>query len=297
MQRGAIFRALRSFRAALVALAVLWALSPSASADDSGEKKQDILFSELPAHTVGDAPFTLVARATSGLPVTFELVSGPAVLDGRTIRLTNVPGLVIVRAVQGGNDAFLPAAAAERAFAVNGRPSAPTILSQPMGSRAGIGDIIMLSVEVSGEPKPALQWRKDGSPIPGATETRFTVASAAAADAGDYDVVASNALGSVTSERAHVGIGRRSQTISFQSATSATAGQPVMLNANASSGLPVIFSVVSGMAVINGSAMTPSQGGTVVIQASQPGNSSYEAAATVTQTFLVTPSPNGQHIP
>jgi hypothetical protein len=43
--------------------------------------------------------------------------------------------------------------------------------------------------------------------------------------------------------------------------------------------------------------MTPSQGGTVVIQASQPGNSSYEAAATVTQTFLVTPSPNGQHIP
>jgi hypothetical protein len=287
---------MRCLRAALAALAVISALVPRASAQDA-RRKQDIVFSELPPRTVGDAPFTVSARATSGLPVTLELVSGPAVLDGKILKLTNMPGLVIIRASQEGNDSFLPASPAERAFPVNAKPSAPVILSQPAGARAGIGDIIMLSVDASGVPKPSLQWRKDGAPIPGATNRRLTIASATAADAGDYDAVASNSMGSATSEPARVAVGKRTQTISFQGTTSATAGQTVMLVANASSGLPVRFDVVSGLAVVNGTVMTSSLGGTVVIQASQGGDSTYDAAAPVTQTFLITAGLNGQHLP
>jgi hypothetical protein len=296
MGQGAISRWMRPLWAALSALALLSALAPGASAQDA-RKKQEIVFSELPARNVGDAPFALAAKATSGLPVTFELVSGPAVLDGRTLRLTNDPGLVIVRAAQAGNDAFQPALAAERAFAVNGRPSAPVILSQPRGIRAGIGEIIVLSVEASGEPKPAYQWRRDGSPVPGATDKRLAVAPATLGDAGSYDVTVSNSVGSVTSERATVVVGKRSQTITFQGSTTATAGQSIALLANASSGLPVKFDVISGLAVINGTAMTPTQGGSVVIQASQPGDAAYEAAAPVTQAFFVTVGLSGQHLP
>jgi hypothetical protein len=58
----------------------------------------------------------------------------------------------------------------------------------------------------------------------------------------------------------------------------------------------VQFSLLSGTATLNGSMMTP-QGGTVVIQASQPGDATYEAAAPVTQTYVVGPGPNGQHTP
>jgi len=279
----------------LAALAVLSSAAPRASAED-GRRKQDILFAELPARTVDDAPFDLAAKATSGLPVAFELVSGPASLDGRRIKLTGAPGLVIVRASQGGNAAFLPAVGAERAFSVSARASAPAIVAQPVGVRVSIGEIVALSVQASGEPAPALQWRRDGAPVTGATDSRFTLASATPADAGAYDVVASNRLGSATSERALVTVGKRAQSISFQAPEYATSGQPVLLSASASSGLPVRLEVVSGTAILNGSMMT-SQGGTVVVQASQQGDASYEAAVPVTRTFVIGPGPNGQRTP
>jgi hypothetical protein len=284
------------FRSALAALALAAALVPSVSAQDS-RKKQDILFPELPARNVGDAPFLLAARSTSGLPVVFEVVSGPAVLDGKTLKLRGATGLVIVRATQAGNGTFLAAMPTERAFAVNGRPVAPSILSQPTGGQAGIGEILALSVQASGEPKPTFQWRRDGTPIPGATDSRLTVASVTAGDGGAYDVVVSNTMGSVTSERANVSVGKRSQTISFQGSANPVAGQAINLTANASSGLPVRFDVISGIAVISGSTLTCTQGGTVVVQASQSGDSNYSAAAPVTQTFLVTSIGNAQRFP
>jgi hypothetical protein len=278
----------------LAALSLLPFLAPRAAADDA-RRKQQIQFAELPARSVDDAPFDLAARATSGLPVTFELVSGPAVLDGRNVRLTGEPGLVVVRAAQAGNAAFLPAVQAERAFAVSRRPVAPAIVVQPMGTRAAIGEIVALAVEATGEPSPALQWRKDGVPVTGANESRLTLASLSAADAGSYDVVATNALGSATSERARVSVGKRAQSISFQGPANATSGQPILLSASASSGLAVRFQLVSGTATLNGSMLTP-QGGTVVVQASQPGDATYEAAS-ATQTYVVGPGPNGQHTP
>jgi hypothetical protein len=296
MGAGAIYRGMRALLGALSAVAFFSALAPAASAQDS-RKKQDIIFPELTSRNLGDAPFTLAAKATSGLPVTFELVSGPAVLDGRTLKLTNTPGLVIVRASQAGNDSFLPATAAERAFTVNDKPSAPVILSQPEDVHAGIGEIIMLSVDASGEPKPSFQWRKDGAPVPGATDRRLTVASATLNDAGAYDVVVSNSVGSATSGPARVAVGKRSQTISFQGSTSVAAGQAVTLLANASSGMPVKFDVISGMAVISGNTLMASQGGTVVVQASQPGDATFEPAANVMQTFFITAGPSGPHIP
>jgi hypothetical protein len=288
-------RGLRAVLPALAVLALFAAAAPRSAGQDS-RRKQEIAFGELPARKVGDAPFDLSAKATSGLPVTFVLVSGPAVLDGRNLRLTDRPGLVVVRATQPGNGVFLPAVSAERAFTVSGRPSAPTITLEPEGSAVGIGDLVLLSADATGEPPPSFQWRKDGNPITGATQRQFSLASAAASDAGTYDVVATNPLGSSTSERARVTVGKRSQTISFQGATSAAAGQPVILNATASSGLPVRFDVVSGTATVNGAVLMSTLGGTVVVQATQAGDSNYEAATPVMQTFIITSGPTGQVI-
>ena len=275
-------RGLRAVLPALAVLALFAAAAPRSAGQDS-RRKQEIAFGELPARKVGDAPFDLSAKATSGLPVTFVLVSGPAVLDGRNLRLTDRPGLVVVRATQPGNGVFLPAVSAERAFTVSGRPSAPTITLEPEGSAVGIGDLVLLSADATGEPPPAFQWQ-------------FSLAAAAASDAGTYEVVATNPLGSSTSERARVTVGKRSQTISFQGATSAAAGQPVILNATASSGLPVRFDVVSGTATVNGTVLMSTLGGTVVVQATQAGDSNYEAATPVMQTFIITSGPTGQVI-
>jgi autotransporter-associated beta strand protein len=60
---------------------------------------------------------TLTASVSSGLPVTFSLVSGPATLSGNTLTLTG-PGTVTVRAEQAGGLNLPAAAPVERTFEV-----------------------------------------------------------------------------------------------------------------------------------------------------------------------------------
>ncbi|MGI4750720.1 MAG: PA14 domain-containing protein [Janthinobacterium lividum] len=82
------------------------------------------------------------------------------------------------------------------------------------------------------------------------------------------------------------------QTITFAAISAKTVGDaPVALAATASSGLAVSFSVVSGPATISGSTLTITGDGTVVVQASQAGNASFNAANTVSQSFVVSPAP------
>lgn len=54
-----------------------------------------------------DAPVALTATATSGLPVTLEIVSGPATLSGNSISFTGT-GTVLVRATQAGDANYAP---------------------------------------------------------------------------------------------------------------------------------------------------------------------------------------------
>jgi hypothetical protein len=284
----------RAARMAGFALAA-W-LVPGASAQD-GARKQEIVLGELPERTVDDAPFEISAKATSGLPVAFRIVDGPAVFDGKKIRLTGTPGLVVVRASQPGDANWLAARDVERAFTVRPRPSAPAFVSGPMGREVGIGERIVLTAEASGEPLPGFQWRKDSVPITGATSRAFEITSAALSDSGSYDVVASNGSGQVTSAPARINVTKRHQSILFQMAvTSVPAGQTVSLNATATSGLPVHVELVSGVASLSGDTVT-SQGGTVVVQADQPGDATFEAALPVTQTFFFTPALGAPHTP
>ena len=151
-------------------------------------------------------------------------------------------------------------------------------------------------MEASGEPPPTFQWRKDAVPITGATASRLTIAPASLSDSGTYDVVVTNATGEAVSSQARVSVTKRHQSISFQGAPNAVAGQPVTLSANASSGLPVRFEIVSGVGILNGDTLT-AQGGTVVVQAIQTGDATFEAAMPVTQTYIFSTTAPGQHPP
>ena len=103
---------------------------------------------------------------------------------------------------------------------------------------------------------------------------------------GDTDYVssASGALAVVVSLVA--------QTITFPAIANHVIGDVAFaLNATASSGLAVAYSVVSGPATLSGSSVTVTGAGTVAIQASQAGNATYAAATAVTQSFAVTLQP------
>ena len=79
---------------------------------------QAISFPEIPTHLTTDAPFQLIATATSGLPVSFEIISGPATIEGSTLTLTGEEGEIIVEATQEGDAQYNPAEAIQNAFMV-----------------------------------------------------------------------------------------------------------------------------------------------------------------------------------
>src|SRR5439155_10218408 len=62
---------------------------------------------------------TLSVTSTSGLPVAYSLVSGPATLSGNVLTITGV-GTVVVKAGQIGNADYNPAPDVTRSFTVQG---------------------------------------------------------------------------------------------------------------------------------------------------------------------------------
>lgn len=178
-----------------------------ASADTTvtaGKLGQTIAVTPVPAQSTTAGPITLNATATSGLPVTFALASGPATLSGNVVTLTGAAGTVVVRASQAGNATYNAAPDATLSFAVSVATSAPRIVAQPTSQVALTGATATFAVVATGSPAPTYQWRKDGATLAGATSANLTLANVATADAAGYDVVVTNSLGAVTSSLARL---------------------------------------------------------------------------------------------
>ncbi|RPE08145.1 T9SS C-terminal target domain-containing protein [Chitinophaga lutea] len=79
---------------------------------------QTITFAGIdPAHA--DGQIALSATASSGLPVSYSILSGPGTITGSTLSFTG-EGTVVVRAAQAGNDNYQEAAQSDRAVLVYG---------------------------------------------------------------------------------------------------------------------------------------------------------------------------------
>lgn len=79
---------------------------------------------------------------------------------------------------------------------------APVIATQPQSQTATAGGSVQFSVTAGGVPTPTYQWYFNGAVFSGATTNTLSFSNARTADAGDYTVVVSNSLGSVTSTKA-----------------------------------------------------------------------------------------------
>ncbi|UOG73407.1 PQQ-dependent sugar dehydrogenase [Hymenobacter tibetensis] len=80
--------------------------------------------------------------------------------------------------------------------------SAPVITTQPSNVAAVPGSSATFTVAATGSAPLAYQWQKNGVNIAGAMGSSYTIASVAAADAGQFRVVVSNGVGTVTSSAA-----------------------------------------------------------------------------------------------
>jgi alpha-tubulin suppressor-like RCC1 family protein len=81
---------------------------------------QSIVFNAIPSKTTTDQPFTVTATASSGLAVSFSIVSpgNLATLNGGTITLSGAPGSVTLQASQAGNSTYDPAPNVFRTFVI-----------------------------------------------------------------------------------------------------------------------------------------------------------------------------------
>jgi pectin methylesterase-like acyl-CoA thioesterase len=76
---------------------------------------------------------------------------------------------------------------------------APLILSQPENIAAAAGEAANLSVKVAAVPDPTYQWLKNGTVIPGATQSTLKLSSIRPGDAARYSVTVTNVSGRVDS--------------------------------------------------------------------------------------------------
>lgn len=83
----------------------------------------------------------------------------------------------------------------------------PTIVAQPSSQNVAPGGSFTLTVNAAGTAPLSYQWRRDETPIAGATGANFSVNNAQPVNAGNYTVVVSNSIGSVTSNPAMITIG------------------------------------------------------------------------------------------
>ncbi|MET0465390.1 MAG: CARDB domain-containing protein [Chitinophagaceae bacterium] len=80
---------------------------------------QTISFPAVGVKTFGDAPFVLTATSSSGLPVSYRIVSGSliATLNGDTVNISRA-GSFVIEAIQPGNDTYSPAIAANQTITI-----------------------------------------------------------------------------------------------------------------------------------------------------------------------------------
>jgi len=249
-------------------------------------QNQTITFPAIANHTFGEAPVALAAAASSGLPVTFNVVSGVASLSSNVLTLAGA-GTVTVQANQAGNSSFNAAPSTNVSFNVAKADQSVTFAVLP--DRAADSPPFSLSAtSSSGLP---VTFNVVSGPASLATNV-VTLLGAGTVIVSASQPGNSNYNAATTVQRSF-NVTAIPQTISFGPLSRQTLGDaPFPVSATADSGLPVGLSIVSGPAVLDGNIVTVTNIGMVVMRAAQPGNASYAPAASVDQSLVVAPGNN-----
>jgi endonuclease/exonuclease/phosphatase family metal-dependent hydrolase len=116
-------------------------------------------------------------------------------------------------------------------IATNGSTSAPAITLQPQSQNVPPGTNVTFSVVATGDPPLSYQWRFNGNSITAASNTNYSITNVQFSDAGNYSVLVTNNVGSVTSSVATLIVG----------IAPAISSQPQSVNTNV--GSTISFSV------------------------------------------------------
>lgn len=237
--------------------------------------EQSISFAPLGNKTFGDTPFSLGASASSNLPVAFEVISGPASLNGNMLTLTGA-GTVVVKASQAGDNNFNAATSVERSFNV-AKAQATLSLSNLNQTYDGNPKLVTVTSNPANLETITITYRQNGNPVNSPL------------NAGSYEVTASLVSDSyeATPVSGTLVVAKATQTIDFQPLQNRVFREPdFTVSATTTSHLDVYFTGSGFCSVVN-ARVHLSGAGTCNITAHQDGNENFETATTVTQSFSV----------
>jgi hypothetical protein len=241
---------------------------------------QSLMFDALTDKTYGDLPFSLSAKATSGLGVTYRVNGSVAIADNRA-SITGA-GSVTVIAQQPGNQNYNPSAEIARTFTIS---KASQRLSITPVSPKTYGDAAFkLSVKTSSGLSPVIEVTSGPARV---EEDLIVLTGAGRVSLRISQPGNENYLAAKDTTQAFA-VAKANQTISFTSLPKATFGDPdITLNAHTSSGLDIIYQLVSGPGSIDTNRLVIKGAGQLIIRATQAGNANYNPATDVTQTLIV----------
>ncbi len=125
-------------------------------------------------------------------------------------------------------------------------------VQQPMGAIVCPGGQVTLVAAATGSGMIDYQWRRNGSPISGATGPSYAIPSAGAGDAGTYDVVATDACGSLPSSPAVVTVQSSPQITAHPAGQTLCAGGSATFSVTAVGPAPLMYQWRKGGIPING---------------------------------------------
>lgn len=115
-------------------------------------------------------------------------------------------------------------------FVVEVQPVAPFFKSQPMPRAVEVGRPVTISAEVESVLAATYHWNLDGSPITGATEPTYSIASFSNSDAGEYTLSVTNSEGtSVSSPAMLIAIEASARLINISTRGIARSGESAMI--------------------------------------------------------------------
>ena len=168
-----------------------------------GQVAPTLTLASIAPQTAGQ---TLRVNAASSSPgaISYDLGTGsPATISGNIITLTG-EGIVTVIARQSATADFAAPASTSTFFAVIAATQ-PTINTQPVSQTVCLHGSLRLTVTAKNA--GGYQWYLDSVAVLGATSSDYNLSAALTSDAGNYTVVVSNEVGSVTSNSATIVVG------------------------------------------------------------------------------------------
>ena len=233
----------------------------------------------VPANqTTAPGQLTFTATATGGSTNGLTWTASTGTFSGNVWTSPTVPGAYTITATSVDE----PSVSVSTTSTISG----PTITTQPVSQHVCSGSSIVLSVTASYA--ASYQWNLDGTPIPGATSSTYTIPTAAPVNAGNYTVTVTNGAASVTSAVATIAVG--SQITSNPASVTILPTQTAVFSVAAQGLSPFTYQwyqIPSGSA--SGSAIP---GATSNIYTTPPVDASYNGAqyfATVTDSCGTTP--------